>query len=188
MDRVARRGPLARAPGALKGGHFRNCQHFVAVEGGIYWRKNKFSNEIQCRKTERGGPFGVYQHPFCRKTAKKLKGENFYFRKKISQCRKKLKGGPFGIFQHPFCRKTAKKIEGGTLGEKIFSGKKVSHWRKKLVFGLARYGMLRGKTGKTFLVQFARPNSAICAIIFCRTSKNYFGGQFVWIEKKEKPL
>ena len=28
MDRVARRGPVARAPGALKGGHFRNCQHF----------------------------------------------------------------------------------------------------------------------------------------------------------------
>ena len=25
MDRVARRGPLARAPDALKGGHFRNC-------------------------------------------------------------------------------------------------------------------------------------------------------------------
>ena len=30
-------------------------------------------------------------------------------------------------------------------------------------FGLARYGygMLRGKTGTTFLVQFARPNGAI---------------------------
>ena len=28
MDRVARLGPLARAPSALKGGHFRNCQHF----------------------------------------------------------------------------------------------------------------------------------------------------------------
>ena len=28
IDRVARRGPLARAPGALKGGHVRNCQHF----------------------------------------------------------------------------------------------------------------------------------------------------------------
>ena len=28
MDRVARRGPLARAPGALKGGHFRICLHF----------------------------------------------------------------------------------------------------------------------------------------------------------------
>ena len=29
------------------------------------------------------------------------------------------------------------------------------------LFGLARYGMLRGKTGKTILVQFARPNGAI---------------------------
>ena len=28
MDRVARRGPLARAPVALKRGHFRDCQHF----------------------------------------------------------------------------------------------------------------------------------------------------------------
>ena len=31
-------------------------------------------------------------------------------------------------------------------------------------FGLARYGMLRGKTGKTFLVQFARPNGAFWCI------------------------
>ena len=47
--------------------------------------------------------------------------------------------------------------------KKIF-WKKVSQCRKKLKggpFGLARYGMLSGKTGKTFLVQFARPNSAI---------------------------
>ena len=53
--------------------------------------------------------------------------------------------------------------------------------------GLARYGMLRRKTEKTFSVQFAMPNGAIWfgAIIFCRTFKNYFG-QFVWIEKKEK--
>ena len=28
-------------------------------------------------------------------------------------------------------------------------------------FGLARYGMLRGETGKTFLVQFTRPNGEI---------------------------
>ena len=28
MNRVARRGPLARAPGALKGGDFQICQHF----------------------------------------------------------------------------------------------------------------------------------------------------------------
>ena len=81
MDRVARRGPLAGAPGALKGGHFRNCQQL------------------------KGEPFG----------------EKTNFRKK-SHSAEKLKGGHFG---------------------------------------LARHGMLRGKTGKTFLVQFARPNGAI---------------------------
>ena len=77
---------------------------------------------------------------------------------------KKLKGGPFGIFQHPFCRKTAKKIEGGPFGEKKFRKKSLAVPKKNWkggVFGLARYGMLRGKTEKTFLVQFARPNSAI---------------------------
>ena len=43
-------------------------------------------------------------------------------------------------------------------------GKKSLTMPKKLEggpFGLARFGMLRGKTGKTFLVQFARPNGAI---------------------------
>ena len=60
------------------------------------------------------------------------------------------------------------KNTGGPFEEKNFekkSEKKVSQCRKKLkggLFGLARYGMLRGKTGKTILVlQFARPNGAI---------------------------
>ena len=46
---------------------------------------------------------------------------------------------------------------------KIFFSKKSLEVPKKMKggpFGLARYDMLRGKTGKTFLVQFARPNSA----------------------------
>ena len=74
----------------------------------------------------------------------------------------KLKGGPFGIFQHPFCRKTAKKLKGGPFGEKI-SGKSLAVPKKMEggPFGLPGYGMVRGKTGKTFLVQFARPHSAI---------------------------
>ena len=54
-------------------------------------------------------------------------------------------------------------------GEKFCSRKKIVQCRKQLKGGpfcLARYGMLRGKTGKTFLVQFARPNGAIwCNII-----------------------
>ena len=60
------------------------------------------------------------------------------------------------------------KNAGGTLRGKKNSKKNpkknVSQCRKKLkggLFGLARYDMLRGKTGKTILVQFARPNGAI---------------------------
>ena len=51
MERVVRRGPLARAPGALK-------------------RKKILEKKVsQYRKTERG-PFGVFQHLFCRKRSK----------------------------------------------------------------------------------------------------------------------
>ena len=63
------------------------------------------------------------------------------------------------IFQHLFCRKTAKQLKGGPFGK--FFPKKSLAVPKKIERGLARYGMLRGNTGKTFLVQFARPNSAI---------------------------
>ena len=63
MDRVACRGSLARAPGALKGDTSENVNIFVAVEGVL-------SENI-----------------------KKLKGEKFLFSGKKSQCRKKLKGG-----------------------------------------------------------------------------------------------
>ena len=67
MDRVAHRGPLARAPGALKGGHFRNCQHFCRscrgivakhqkIEGGKFLFSEK--NLTVPKKTERGDPLG----------------------------------------------------------------------------------------------------------------------------------
>ena len=119
--------------GALKGGHFRNCQHFCrSWRGDPLEKKQIFEKSLTMPKNWKGGPFGVFQHPFCRKTSKNWRGENFYFRKKISQCRKKLwKGGPFGIFRQ-FCRKTAKKIEG-TLWGKIFFRKKVSQCREKIV-------------------------------------------------------
>ena len=73
--------------GVLKrGGTSEIVNIFVAVEGGILWRKNKF--------------------------LKKRRGKIFSESLAVP---KKIKGGPFG---------------------------------------LARYGMLRGKTGKTYLVQF----------------------------------
>ena len=52
----------------------------------------------QCRKKNwKGGPFGIFQHPFCRKTAKKLKGGPFEEKKipekKSRSAEKKLEGG-----------------------------------------------------------------------------------------------
>ena len=52
-----------------------------------------------------------------------------------------------------------KKLKGGPLG--FFNIHSVAKQQMVLPFGVARYGMLRGKTGKTFLVQFAGPNGAI---------------------------
>ena len=103
------------------------------------------------------------------------------FGKKVSQCQK-TERGTFWDFPTTILTQNSKNLKGGLLGKKF---RKKSHGAEKKLkggpFGLALYGMLREKTGKTFLVQFARPNGVI---IFCRTSKNYFG-QFAWIETKE---
>ena len=76
MDRVARRGPLARAPGALKGDTSEIVNIFVAVEGGILWTKNKFSKKKShdAEKLKRG-PFGIFKHPIYCEISKKLKGD-----------------------------------------------------------------------------------------------------------------
>ena len=69
MDRVARRGPLARAPGALKS---HNAEKL------------------------KGGPFEVFQHPFCRKTSKKMQGDplgKIFFSKKKSRSAEKNERG-----------------------------------------------------------------------------------------------
>ena len=54
MDRVAHRGPLARAAGALKGDTSEIINIFVAVEGGTLWRKNKFSKSLNAEKLKGG--------------------------------------------------------------------------------------------------------------------------------------
>ena len=77
MNRKARRGSLAPAPGALKkGGDTSEIVNiFVAVEGG---------------------PFGIFKHPFCCKISKELKERPFgeiFFPKNVSQCRRKIEKG-----------------------------------------------------------------------------------------------
>ena len=72
------------------------------------------------------------------------------------------RGDPLGFFNIHSVAKHQK--NPGALWGKKFR-KKCLAVPKKIQrgdpFGVARYGMLRGKTGKTFLVQFARPNGAI---------------------------
>ena len=76
--------------------------------------------------------------------------------------KKTERGDPLGFFNIHSVAKY-QKMQGGPFGEKIFRKKSLAVPKKMKggSFGLARYGMSRGKTGKTFLVQFARPNSAI---------------------------
>ena len=57
--------------------------------------KFSFEESLTMPKNMKGGPFGIFQHPFCRKTPKNEGGSSGdFFPKKVSQCRKKLKGGP----------------------------------------------------------------------------------------------
>ena len=88
--------------------------------------------------------------------------KNFHFRGKISQCRKKTERGTLWDFPTSILSQNIKKNAGGPFGKKI--PKEKSHSAEKIERGdaLVSPGMvLRGKTVKTFLVQFARANGAI---------------------------
>ena len=176
MDRVAHRGPLARAPGALKGRHFRNGQHFCRswradpsekkqifekkshkaekLKGGplgilktqsvvkyqtnwrgALWREKNFrTKSLTMPKNWKGDPLGFFNVHSVAKHQKIKRGKIFIFGKKSHSAEKNCKGGPFGIFQHPFWRKTAKKLKEGPFGEKKFR-KKVSQCRKTMKGG-----------------------------------------------------
>ena len=61
MDRVERRGPLAGAPGALKGGHLPKLSTFLPqLKGRPFGEKTNFrkKNLTVPKKTERGDPLG----------------------------------------------------------------------------------------------------------------------------------
>ena len=90
-------------------------------------------------------------------------GEKTDFRKKTHNA-EKLKGGTLWDFPTSILTQNSKKLKGRPFGEKKIHPEKKSRSSEKIKGGTLwsiRYGMLRGKTGKTFLDQFARPNSAI---------------------------
>ena len=94
----------------------------------------------------KGGPFGEKKN-----------------RKKSQNAEQKLKGGTLWDFPTSILSQNSKKFEEETLWGKKFPAKKSrsadKNWRGTL--RPRRCDMLRGKTVKIFLVQFARPNSAI---------------------------
>ena len=93
MDRVARRGSLARAPGALK--------------------------SHNAEKLKRGDPLRFFNIHSVAKHEKIEENKIFYFREKISQCRKKTeRGDPLGFFNIHSVAKH-KKMQGGPFGENL---------------------------------------------------------------------
>ena len=119
-----------------------------------------------------------------------FKGKNFIFGKKSHSAEKKLKRGTLWDFPTSILLQNSKKIEGGTLWAKNFPEKSLAV-PKKIGRGdlLVSPGMVwyAGKQEKPFWFSSLDQIVQFGAILFCRTYKNYFG-QFVWIEKKEKPL
>ena len=112
------------------------------------------------------------------------------FRKKNLTVPKKLKVGTLWYFPTSILsQNSTKKLKGDPLGKKIpekksRSAEKIGRGDPLVPPGMVWYAEKQKKpfwfSSLDQIVQFG-------AIIFCRTLKNYFG-QFVWIEKKEKPL
>ena len=131
MDRVAHRGPLTRAPGALKGGTLLKLSTFLSQfkGGGTLWRKNKFSKKcLTMPKNRKGDPLGFFNIHSVAKH-QKIEGEKiFYFRKKIS-IPKKTERGSLWDFSTSILSQNSKKMKGDPLGKNPFQ-KKVSECRK----------------------------------------------------------
>ena len=94
MDRVARRGPLARAPRRAKRGTLPKLSTFLSQLKWTLWTKKigqNFRKKVsQCRKTERGTLWG-FSTSILSQNIKKLKGdplEKKNFRKKSRSAEK----------------------------------------------------------------------------------------------------
>ena len=128
------------------------------------WRKTFRKKVSKSRKIEKGDPLGFFNNHSVAKHREIEWGKHLFSEKNLG-AEKKLKEGTLWDFQHPFWRwrKTAKNWRVDPLRNNKFSKKSLAVPKKNWKggpFGLARYGMLRGKTGKSFLIQFARPNGA----------------------------
>ena len=152
---------------------------------GDPFMNNFFGKKVsQCRKKLKGRTLWGFSTSILSQNIKKLKGENFYFRKKLTVPKKTERGDPLG-FSNIHSDAKQQKIEGGTIWGNFFR-KKVSQCRKnERGDPLVSPGMVcyAEKQEKPFWFSSLGQIVQFGAIIFCRTFKIYFG-QFVWIEKK----
>ena len=123
-------------------------------------RKNIRKKSHNAEKLK-GGTLWGFSTSILSQNIKKLKGENFYFWKNLTVPKKTERGDPLGFSNIHSDAKQQKKIEGGPFGEKKFPKKKSRSAEKKGTLWSRPVWYVTWKTGKTFLVQFARPNGAI---------------------------
>ena len=100
--------------------------HSVAKHEKIEENKNfHFREKIsQCRKKLKGGgPFGIFQHPFCRKTSKKCRGTLWWkkIRKKCLAVPKKTERGDPLVSPGMACyaEKQVKPFWSSSLGQMV---------------------------------------------------------------------
>ena len=157
-------GSASASPWRAKGGTLPKLSTFLSQLKGDPSEKKKFSKKIsQCRKTERGDSLWDFKHPICCKISKKLKGEKFLFSEKNLTVPKKTVRGTLWDFPTSILTQDSKKMKGGPFGEKIFRKKSLAVPKKmkgETLWSRPVWYVTR-KNRKNFLVQFARPNSAI---------------------------
>ena len=144
MDRVARRGPLARAPGALKGDTSEIVNIFVTVEGVL-------SQNI---KKTKGGKL-LFSEKHLTVPKKTERGDPLEFSNILSVA--KLKRGPFGRkkFMEKKSRSAEKNWKGGPLispGLVCYAGKQEKHFWFSSLDQIVHFGAM--KFCRTFVELF----------------------------------
>ena len=142
-------GPASASPWrAKRGGLLPKLSTFLSqLKGDPLEKKQIFEKSHNAEKLK-GGPFGIFKHPFCCKISKKLKGDPLE-RKKLEKSLtmpKNWKGDPLGFFNIHSVAKH-QKLKGGTFfifGKKSHNAEK--NW-KGGPFGIFQHPFCR-KTAK----------------------------------------
>ena len=151
-------GPARTSPWRAKRGTLPKLSTFLSqLKGDPLEKKQIFEKKSHNAEKLKGGTLWGFSTSILSQNIKILKGGKFLFSEKnLTVPKKTVKGDPLGFSKIHFDAKQ-QKLKGGSFGEKCFSKKSLAVPKKMKggPFGLARYGMLRGKAGKTFLVKFA---------------------------------